>query len=165
MEQNRKFLTLSVNGFGYMGTVRASESGKYLDFSISSSYGEGTETNWSRVRVVGAELVEWFTSRLEETGYNYIHINGGGLETPPATKLQDGTYKNYEARIIVYSRAQIKLLATEKAILRRHGVVEEPKAASKPAAKAPAKPVAKPAAKPVAKRPAKPTAAIAGDWD
>lgn len=163
MEQHRKYLTLKVSGFGYMGTVRPSENGKFLDFSISSSYGEGTETNWSRVRIVGAELVEWFVNRVEETGYNFVHLDGAGLETPPAVKQQDGTWKNFEARLIVYSRAQIRLLATEKAILRRHGVVEEK--AAKPVAKPAAKPVAKPAVKPAVKRPTKPTTAIAGDWD
>jgi hypothetical protein len=165
--ENRKFLTLKVSGFGYMGKTRPSENGKYMDLSLSSSYGTD-ETNWTRVRIVGSELVEWFEARVEETGYNYVFIDGAGLETPPATKLEDGTYRNYEARLIVYSRAQIRLLPTEKALLRRHGVVEE-KVAAKPAAKAPAKPAAKPAVKPAvkpaAKRPAKPTTAIAGDWD
>lgn len=161
--ENRKFLTLKVSGFGYMGTVRPSENGKFLDFSLSSSYGEGTETNWTRCRIVGSELVEWFQGRVEETGYNFVHLDQVGLETPPAVKQADGTWKNYEARLIIYSRAQVRLLATEKAILRRHGVVEEPKAAKAPAKPA-VKPVAKPAAKPAAKRPAKPTA-IAGDWD
>ena len=160
MEQNRKFLTLKTSGFGYMGTVRASENGKFLDFSISSSYGEGTETNWTRCRVVGADLVEWFLAKVEETGYNLVHLDGVGLECAPAVKLENGTYRNFEARLIIYSRAQIRLLATEKAIMRRHGVVEEKvvsKPAAKPAAKAPAKPVAKPAVK----RAPKP---IAGDW-
>ena len=168
MNENRKFLTLKVSGFGYMGSVRASENGKYMDFSISSSYGEGTETNWSRCRIVGAELVEWFQGRLAETGYNFVHLDQVGLECAPAVKLENGTYKNFEARLIIYSRAQIRLLATEKAILRRHGVVEE-KAASKPAAKPAAKAPAKPVAKPVAKTVAKPAVKrapkpIAGDW-
>lgn len=162
MEIQRKFLTLKTFGFGYMGKQPVvGASGKYADFSVSSSYGEGTETNWTRVRIVGQELVTWFTGKVEETGYNFVHLDGAGLETE-SWQEEDGTWKN-GTRLIVYSKAQIRLLATEKALMRRHGVEEPAKPAAKAPAKAPAKPAAKPAAKAPARRPA--TKAVAGDWD
>jgi hypothetical protein len=159
MEQNRKFLTLKVSGFGYMGKQPViGASGKYADFSVSSSYGT-EDTNWTRVRLVGQELVNWFVAKADESGYNFVHIDGAGLETE-SWQSDDKAWHN-ATRLIVYSKAQIRLLATEKALMRRHGVVEEPaKAPAKPAAKAPARP-AKPAAKPAARK----SAPVAGDWD
>jgi hypothetical protein len=165
MEIQRKFLTLKVSGFGYMGKQPViGASGKYADFSVSSSYGTD-DTNWTRVRLVGADLVTWFTGKCEETGFNFVHLDNCGLETE---SWQDDDKQWHNAtRLICYSKAQIRLLATEKALLRRHGV-EEP---AKPAAKAPARPAAKPAAKAPAKAAAKaaprrPAAAsVAGDWD